>query len=60
MSGYMKGFWGNKSKIPLPNMGDYNESISDTEKVMGLSDALGVGWGLFAALMALRWLGLAI
>ncbi|KAM7212025.1 hypothetical protein V8F06_012585 [Rhypophila decipiens] len=60
VSGYMKGFWSNKSKIPLPSMGDYNEAISDTERVMGLSDVLGVGWAVFAGLMLLRWLGLGV
>ncbi|KAK3322796.1 hypothetical protein B0H66DRAFT_214895 [Apodospora peruviana] len=52
-SGYMKSFWADKRKIPL--MDDYNDAVSDTVKVMGLSDALAVGWGLLAVLRLLRY-----
>jgi len=57
---YMKSFWSAKKKIPLPSMGDYNDAISNTEKVMGLSEALGAGWGVFAVLLVLRGLGMGV
>ena len=41
-------------------MGDYNDAISNTEKVMGLSEALGAGWGVFAVLLVLRGLGMGV
>lgn len=45
---YMNSFWGDKRKVPL--MDDYNNAISDTAAVMGLSEALAVGWAGMAAL----------
>ncbi|KAK0630980.1 hypothetical protein B0T17DRAFT_507410 [Bombardia bombarda] len=47
-SEYMKKFWGRQHKIPM--MDDYNKAVSDTLRVVGLADALAVGWGFMAVL----------
>jgi hypothetical protein len=45
---YMHNFWNDKAKIPL--MDDYNEAISHTVNVIGLSDVLAVGWGVLCVM----------
>ncbi len=45
---YMRSFWGSKAKIPL--LDEYNAAISDTVNVIGLLDALALGWVAVAVL----------
>ena len=45
---YMQSFWGDKGKVPM--LDDYNNAISDTINVIGLSDVIAVGWGVMAVL----------
>ncbi|KAK3331799.1 hypothetical protein B0T19DRAFT_86797 [Cercophora scortea] len=47
-SEYMRDFWADKHKIPL--MDEYNDAVSHTVHVMGLSGVLGMGWGVMAAI----------
>jgi hypothetical protein len=50
-SGYLRSFWAKERKVPL--MDEYNEAISHSMTVMGLSDVLGYLWGVGAVLMLL-------
>ncbi|KAK0711913.1 hypothetical protein B0H67DRAFT_586555 [Lasiosphaeris hirsuta] len=44
---YMNSFWSDKRNVPL--MDDYNDAISHTTAVTGLSEVLAFGWaGMFA------------
>ena len=47
-SQYMRSFWADKGKVPM--MDEYNDAISDTVNVIGMSDVLAMGWGLMAVL----------
>ncbi len=49
----MHSFWADKGKIPM--MDDYNNAISETVEVMGLSDVLAVGWTCMAILKLIAW-----
>jgi len=48
---YMHSFWADKKPVPL--VSDYNEAISGTANVIGMSDLLCTGWGTVAVLRIL-------
>lgn len=44
----MHSFWADKAKMPM--LEQYNAAISLSMDVIGLVDALSVGWGIMAVL----------
>lgn len=44
---YMKEFWGNAARVPLPGSREYNDAVRGTESVMVYLRGLGLGWGAF-------------
>jgi hypothetical protein len=49
---HVGNFWKEKTKVPLPGAGDYNEAITQTQRIRLNLAYLAASWGLCAGLLA--------
>lgn len=51
-------FWGHKTKVPLPGVGDYNEAVSMTNRERDNMTYLAGSWGFVVFVEGGKALGL--